>query len=90
MEQAIFSRVMGIDLTAMKGYFAQKGAGHIGDILELEDGITLRKKKRLLWKNYFSVFGKFGVPRTCYRTNGLESLEGVMSLDAPESWKGLS
>jgi len=79
MEQAIFSRVMGIGLTVMKGYFAQKGTGDVGDVLKLEDGTTLNKEKRLLWKNYFSVFGKFGVPRTCYRTNGLD---GVMPLDA--------
>jgi len=56
-----------------------KGTGDIGDVLELEGGTTLKKKKMLLWKNYFSVFGKFGVPRTCYRTNGLD---GVMPLDA--------
>ena len=79
MEQAIFSRVMGIGLTVMTGYFAQKGTGDVGDVLKLEDGTTLKKEKRLLWKNYFSVFGKFGVPRTCYRTNGLD---GVMPLDA--------
>ena len=79
MEQAIFSRVMGIGLTVMTGYFAQKGTGDVGDVLKLEDGTTLNIEKRLLWKNYFSVFGKFGVPRTCYRTNGLD---GVMPLDA--------
>jgi len=79
MEQAIFSRIMGIGLAAMKGYFAKKGTGDIGDVLELEDGTTLKKEKRLLWKNYFSVFGKFGVPRTCYRTDGVN---GVMPLDA--------
>ena len=79
IEQAIFDRIMGIGLMAMKGYFAEKGTGDIGDVLELEDGTTLRKEKRLLCRNYFSVFGKFGVPRTCYRTNGLD---GVMPLDA--------
>ena len=79
MEQGIFSRIMGIGLSAMKGYFAEKGTGDVGDVLELEDGTTLKKEKRLLWKNYFSVFGKFGVPRTCYRANGVE---GVMPLDA--------
>ena len=79
MEQGIFSRILGIGVSAMKGYFAEKGTGDVGDALELEDGTTLKKEKRLLWKNYFSVFGKFGVPRTCYRTNGLE---GLMPLDA--------
>ncbi len=42
MEQAIFSRVMGIGLTVMKGYFAQKGTGDAGDVLKLEDGTTLK------------------------------------------------
>jgi Predicted DNA modification methylase len=79
MEQSIFSRIMAIGLSAMKGYFAEKGTGDVGNVLELEDGTTLKKEKRLLLKNYFSVFGKLGVPRTCYRTNGRE---GVMPLDA--------
>lgn len=79
MEEAIFHRVMGIGLAVMKGYFAEKGTGDVGDVLELEDGTILKKEKRLLPKNYFSVFGKFRIPRTCYRINGRE---GVMPLDA--------
>lgn len=79
MEEAIFERVMRIGLAAMKGYFAEKGTGDVDDVLQLEDGTVLKKEKRLLWKNYFSVFGKLAVPRTCYRTNGLD---GVMPLDA--------
>ena len=79
MKKGIFSRIMGIGLPAMKGYFAEKGTGDVGDVLELKDGTTLKKEKRLLWRNYFSVFDKFGVPRTCYRTNGPE---GLMPLDA--------
>lgn len=79
MEEAIFERVMGIGLAAMKGYFAEKGTGDVGDVLELEDGTILKKEERLLYRNYFSVFGKLAVPRTCYRINGRE---GVMPLDA--------
>ena len=79
MEQSIFLRIMAIGLSAMKGYFAEKGTGDVGDVLKLEDGTTLKREKRILSKNYFSVFGKFGVPRTCYRTDGLD---GVMPLDA--------
>jgi len=79
MEQNIFSRIMAIGLSAMKGYFAEKGTGDIGNVLELEDGTVLKKETRLLWKNYFSVFGKFGVPRACYRGNGVDV---VMPLDA--------
>ncbi len=79
IEKAIFSRIMGIGLAAMKGYFAKKGAGDRGDVLQLEDGTSLKKEKRLLEKNYFSVFGKFAVPRACYRAKGVD---GVMPLDA--------
>ena len=79
MEEAIFDRVMGIGLAAMKCYFAEKGTGDVDDVLELEDGTILKKEKRLLCQNYFSVFGKLAVPRTCYRTNGRK---GVMPLDA--------
>ena len=79
IEKAIFSRIMGIGLAAMKGYFAKKGTGEVGDVLELADGTTLKKEKRLLEKTYFSVFGKLAVPRTCYRADGVD---GVMPLDA--------
>lgn len=79
MEKGIFSRIMRIGMAAMKGYFAEKGTGDVGDVLELEDGAILQREKKLFWRNYFSVFGKFAVPRTCYRAKGLE---GVMPLDA--------
>ena len=79
IEKEIFSRLMAIGLAAMKGYFAEKGTGETGDVLQLEDGTTLKKEKRLLEKNYFSVFGKLAVPRACYRADGVD---GVMPLDA--------
>jgi len=79
IEKSIFSRIMAIGLAAMKGYFAAKGTGDIGDVLQFEDGTSLKKEKRLLDKNYFSVFGKLSVPRACYRAEGIE---GVMPLDA--------
>lgn len=79
IEKSIFSRILGIGLVAMKGYFAKKGTGDIGDVLQLEDGPALKKEKRLLKKNYFSVFGKLAVPRACYRADGVD---GVMPLDA--------
>jgi hypothetical protein len=79
MEEAIFERVMRIGLAAMKCYFAEKGTGDVGDVLGLEDGTILKKEKRLLCQNHFSVFGKLAVPRACYRTNGRK---GVMPLDA--------
>ena len=78
IEKSIFSKLMVIGLAAMKCYFAVKGTGDVGNVLELEDGTIMKKEKRLLKKNYFSVFGKLEVPRTCYRVNGRE---GLMPLD---------
>lgn len=79
MEQRIFFRILAIGLSAMKGYFAEKGTGDVGRFLELEDGTVLKRQKSIFLKNYFSVFGKFPVPRTCYRADGVN---GVMPLDA--------
>jgi len=79
MEKGIFSRMMAIGRAAMKGYFAEKGSGEVGDVVQLPDGTTLKKEKRLHERNYFSVFGKLAVPRTCYRAKGVA---GVMPLDA--------
>lgn len=79
MEQAIFSRLMRIGLAGMKCYFAEKGTGDVGNELMLEDGTALKKESGLRGRNYFSVFGKLKVPRTCYR---LEGKAGIMPLDA--------
>ena len=79
MEQNIFSKILAIGLLAMKGYFAEKGTGDVGAFLELEDGTVLKRQKSTSDRNYFSVFGKFPVPRTCYRADGVN---GIMPLDA--------
>jgi len=79
MEKAIFTRAMQIALFALKAYFAVKGTGDIGPEISLSDGKILQKQKGFSGRDYFSIFGKLKVPRTCYRTEG-ES--GVMPLDA--------
>jgi hypothetical protein len=79
MEQEIFDRVMQIGLAAMKGYFAAKGTGDVGDELVLPDGTLGTKAEALRGRDYFSVFGKFKVPRTAYQRCGRPS---VMPLDA--------
>jgi len=79
MEQNIFFKILAIGLLAMKGYFAAKGTGDVGDSLELEDGTVLKRQNSTSDRNYFSVFGKFPVPRNCYRADGVN---GVMPLDA--------
>ncbi|PIE63039.1 MAG: hypothetical protein CSA25_02290, partial [Desulfobacter postgatei] len=47
--------------------------------LKLENGVILKRKSRLHGKDYFSILGKFKVPRTCYRLKGFC---GIMPLDA--------
>lgn len=79
MEQDIFARVMQIGLAAMKCYFAAKGPGDVGDTLLLPDGRVASKAAALCGRDYFSVFGKFTVPRTVYRAF---ARPGVMPLDA--------
>ena len=80
MEQSIFSYIMKIGLTAMQCYFAAKGTGDEGAELILEDGDVLKRESGLRGKDYFSVFGKFKVPRTCYRREGKA---GVMPFGCP-------
>jgi hypothetical protein len=79
MEQDIFAKVMHIGLAAMKGYFATKGTGDVGKEFIFEDGTVATKAKGLCGRAYFSVFGKFSVPRTVYRAY---ARPGVMPLDA--------
>ncbi len=79
MEKAIFSKLMKIGFAAMKGYFAVKGTGNVGNSLELDDGTVLIQESTLRGRDYFSIFGKLKVPRTCYRIKGQP---GVMPLDA--------
>ncbi len=75
----IFSRVMKIGFIAMQAFFACVGTGDVGETLQADTGSTLKKEGQLRGKDYFSVFGKFKVPRTCYRQEGVA---GVMPLDA--------
>ena len=79
MAQDIFDRVMRMGLAAMKGYFAAKGTGEVGDELVLPDGTVATKADALRGRDYFSVFGKFKVPRTAYHRRGRVS---VMPLEA--------
>ena len=79
MEKAIFTKAMQIGLFALKAYFAVKGTGDIGSELVLSNGMKLKKQSVFSGRNYFSIFGKLKVARTCYRKEGEA---GVMPLDA--------
>lgn len=78
-EKGIFKRLLPIGLAAMKLYFAQRGTGDLGAAITRADGMILPREKPLRGRDYFSIFGKFAVARTCYRTPGEP---GIFPLDA--------
>ena len=78
-EKGIFKRLLPIGLAAMKLYFAQCGTGDVGPAVTRADGVFLPREKPLRGHDYFSLFGKFAVARTCYRTPGEA---GIFPLDA--------
>ena len=78
-EKGIFKRLLPIGLAAMKLYFAQRGTGDVGPAVTQADGVFLPREQKLRGRDYFSLFGKFAVPRTCYRTPGEP---GLFPLDA--------
>jgi hypothetical protein len=78
-EKGIFKRLLPIGLAAMKLYFAQRGTGDAGPAITRADGEMLPREKPLRGRDYFSIFGKFKVARTCYRMPGKP---GIFPLDA--------
>src|SRR5512132_149546 len=78
-EKGIFKRLLPIGLAAMKLYFAQRGTGDVGAAVTRADGVRLPREPTLRGRDYFSLFGTFAVPRTCYRTPGEP---GLFPLDA--------
>jgi hypothetical protein len=78
-EKGIFKRLLPIGLAAMKLYFAQRGTGDVGPAITRADGVHLLQEQALRGRDYFSLFGKFAVARSCYRTPGEP---GIFPLDA--------
>jgi hypothetical protein len=78
-EKGIFKRLLPIGWAAMKLYFAQCGTGDVGPAVTRADGVVMPREKPLRGREYFSLFGKFAVARTCYRTPGEP---GIFPLDA--------
>lgn len=67
VERQIFSKLLLIGLALMKQFFGRVGTGDVGKELLDCDGI-LRRQKGLQPRDYFSIFGKFEVPRSRYRS----------------------
>src|SRR5467141_5327179 len=78
-EKGIFKRLLPIGLAAMKLYFAECGTGDVGPAIMRADGVVRPRERKLRGRDYFSLFGKFAVARTCYRTPGEP---GILPLDA--------
>ena len=78
-EKGIFKRLMPIGLAAMKVFFAECGTGDVGPSIKRAGDPILFRDNQLRERDYFSIFGKFDVPRSCYRTPGQA---GVFPLDA--------
>jgi hypothetical protein len=78
-EKGIFKRLLPIGLAAMQRDFAQRGTGDVGPAVTRADGVLLPREQTLRGRDYFSLCGKFAVPRTCYRTPGEP---GIFPLDA--------
>src|SRR6266850_7257598 len=78
-EKGIFKRLLPIGLAAMKLYFAQRGTGDVGPAITRADNVRLPRETPLRGRDYFSLFGKFAVARTCDRTSGEP---GIFPLDA--------
>jgi hypothetical protein len=78
-ETGIFTRLLPMGLAAMKLYFAQRGTGDVGPVVTRADGVLLPREQQLRGRDYCSLFGKFAVVRTCYRTPGEP---GIFPLDA--------
>jgi len=62
----------------MKTYFAKRGTGDVGPTVVRGDGVVLEREKKLRGRDDFSIFGKFPVFRSCYRTPGET---GIFPLD---------
>ena len=78
-EKGLFKRLLPMGLAALKRYFAQRGTGDVGPAVTQAAGIFLPREQQLRARAYFSLFGTFAVPRTCYRTPGEP---GIFPLDA--------
>jgi hypothetical protein len=78
-EKGIFKRLLPIGLAAMKLYCAQRGTGDVGPAITRADNVRLPREQTLRGRDYFSLFGKFAVARSCYRTLGEP---GIFPLDA--------
>ena len=77
VERGIYQKLMELGQELMKGYFAHKGTGDQGSEM-VARGEVFKRQADLRGKDYFSIFGKFKVPRTYYHSPGQE---GICPLD---------
>jgi hypothetical protein len=78
-ENGLFKRLLPMGLAAMKRSCAQRGTGDVGPAIMRAEGAILPRQTPLRGWDDGSLFGKFKVARTCYRTPGEP---GLFPLDA--------
>ena len=84
-EKGLFKRLLPIGLAAMKLYCAQRGTGDMGAAITRADGMILPREQKLRGRDYFCLFGKFDVARTCYRTPVEPYLPAVRAGEPPRA-----
>jgi hypothetical protein len=73
MEEEIKKKILSLGCMYLETYFSAKGTGDKGKTLEVESGIYHRES-RLYPRQYYSIFGKIKVKRTCYKKIGEENI----------------
>jgi len=73
MEELIHKKTLDIGKSLMKGYFQRVSNNDVGKDLVNTDGKTFDRKK-IISKDYFSVFGKFKIERRSYERTGFKTI----------------
>lgn len=79
VERELFSQLLLIGLTLVKGFVAAQGEGDEGPTLPQEDG-TLRRSDEVHERRYLSIFGELQIARYVYAAG--EKQQAVAPLDA--------
>ncbi len=73
MEKIIHKNTLKIGMSLMKGYFDNITNNDIGKKFVNNEG-KIYNRKKIISKDYFSIFGKFTIDRRSYDSNGLKTI----------------
>ena len=83
VEQGIWDGLLKLGNALLREFFAHHGDGDIGPLLELTDGQQI-PKRRLISRQYLSIFGTLHVKRMCYGRNEIEAVPLDAKLNLPK------